>query len=76
MIPGFILFSKCIIRNVLSTQQWKNPFEERNFSIPFVPQTLDYNDYRMAGIMHSCTIQTTKLSLELISTVHGSSLHS
>ena len=43
-----ILFSKCIIRQVLSAQQWKNPFEERLFSVPFAPQTYDYNDYRMA----------------------------
>ena len=43
-----ILFSKCIIKQVLSAKQWKNPFEERMFSIPFAPQTFDYNDYRMA----------------------------
>lgn len=43
-----ILFSKCIIKQVLSAKQWKDPFEERLFSIPFAPQTFDYNDYRMA----------------------------
>lgn len=48
MNQGCILFSKCIIRQVLSTEQWKNPFEEKNFSIPYTPQTYDYNDYRMA----------------------------
>ena len=48
MNPGHILFSKCIIRQVLSTQQWKDPFEEKKFSIPYTPQTFDYNDYRMA----------------------------
>jgi len=48
MNPGHILFSKCIIRQVLSTQQWKDPLEEKKFSIPYTPQTLDYNDYRMA----------------------------
>ena len=35
--PGHILFSKCIIRQVLSTQQWKNPFEEKSFSIQYTP---------------------------------------
>jgi len=48
MNPGHILFSKYIIRQVLSTQQWKDPFEEKKFSIPQTPQTFDYNDYRMA----------------------------
>ena len=48
MNPGHILFSKCIIRQVLCTQQWKDPFEEKKFFIPYTPQTFDYNDYRMA----------------------------
>ena len=43
-----ILFSKCIIKQVLSSSQWKNPFEERKLSVSFTPQTFDYNDYRMA----------------------------
>ena len=43
-----ILFSKCIIKQVLSANQWKNPFEERMISIPFVPQMYDYNDYTTA----------------------------
>ena len=43
-----ILFSKCIIKQVLSANQWKNPFEERMISISFVPQMYDYNDYRTA----------------------------
>jgi len=46
--PGHILFSKRIIRQVLSTQQWKNPFEEKSFSIQYSPLAYDYNDYRMA----------------------------
>ena len=45
---GHILFSKCIIRQVLSTQKWKDPFEEKKFSISYNPQTYDYNDYRTA----------------------------
>ena len=49
---GHILFSKCIIRQVLSTQQWKNPFEEKSFSIQYTPQTYDCNDYRMHGFGH------------------------
>jgi len=43
-----ILFSKCIIKQILTANQWKNPFEERSFSVHFVPQTYDYNDYKMA----------------------------
>ena len=31
--PRHILFIKCIIRHVFSTQQWKNPFEKKGFSI-------------------------------------------
>jgi len=46
--PGHILFSKCIIRQVLSRQQWKNPFDKKSFSIQYTPQTYDYNDYPMA----------------------------
>ena len=45
---GQFLYSKCIIKNVLSTQQWKNPLEEKKFSIQFDPQTYNYNDYRNA----------------------------
>ena len=46
--PDQILYSKCIIRNVITTQEWKNPFEERKFSITFTPQTYNYNDYKNA----------------------------
>jgi len=46
--PNHILFSKCIIRQVLSAKQWKDPFAERSFSVPFSPQTYNYHDYRMA----------------------------
>jgi len=46
--PGQYLYSKCIIKNVLNTQQWKNPFEERKFSITFDPPTFNYNDHRNA----------------------------
>ena len=38
---GHILFSKCIIRQIFSTQQLKNPFEEKSFSIPFSSQNYD-----------------------------------
>jgi len=43
--PQQILYSKCIIRDVITAQEWKNPFEERKFSIAFNPQTYNYNDY-------------------------------
>jgi len=46
--PGQFLYSECIIKNVLSIRQWKNPFEERNFSIQFDPKTYNYNDYSNA----------------------------
>jgi len=42
--PAQILYSKCIIRDVFTAQQWKNPFEERKFSITFDPLTYNYND--------------------------------
>jgi len=46
--PAQILYSKCIIRDVTTAQEWKNPFEERKFSIPYSPQTYNYNDYKNA----------------------------
>jgi len=46
--PDQVLYSKCIIKAVLNAQQWKNPFEERTFSITFTPQTYNYNDYKNA----------------------------
>ena len=46
--PHQILYSKCIIRNIITSQEWKNPFEERKFSIVFTPQTYNYNDYKTA----------------------------
>ena len=46
--PGQILYSKCIIKNVINAQQWKNPFDERKFSVNFTPQTFNYNDYKNA----------------------------
>ena len=46
--PNQILYSKCIIRDVLTAQQWKDPFEERKFSICYNPQTYNYNDYKNA----------------------------
>jgi len=46
--PAQILYSKCIIRDVINAQQWKNPFEERKLSITFSPQTFNYNDYKNA----------------------------
>jgi len=44
--PSQILYSKCIIQNVINAQQWKNPFEEHQFSVPLTPQTFNYNDYK------------------------------
>jgi len=46
--PAQILYSKCIIKSVITAQQWKDPFEERSFSINFTPQTFTYNDYKNA----------------------------
>jgi len=46
--PGQILYSKCIIKNVINSQQWKNPFEERKLSVSFTSQTFNYNDYKNA----------------------------
>jgi len=43
-----ILYSKCIFRKIITAQEWKNPFEERKFSITFTPQTFNYNDYKTA----------------------------
>ena len=37
MHPRFILYSKCIIQNVITFSQWKNSFEECKFSIPYEP---------------------------------------
>ena len=45
--PHQVLYSKCIIRNVITAQEWTNPFEEHKFSITFTPQTYNYNDYKM-----------------------------
>jgi len=46
--PHQVLYSKYIIRNVITAQEWTKPFEERKFSITFTPQTYNYNDYKMA----------------------------
>ena len=46
--PNFIMFSKCIIRRVLTSRDWKEPFADRNFSKPNHPQSYNYNDYKMA----------------------------
>jgi len=48
--PSYILYSKCIIKNVLGFQQWKDPLQERHFSIPFEPATYNYLDYKMAWL--------------------------
>ena len=37
--PAQILYSKCIIKTVINAQQWKDPFEERKFSISYTRQT-------------------------------------
>ena len=46
--PRHILFSKCIIKQVLTAKNWSNPFEEKTFSVSFSPQTFNYHDYKMA----------------------------
>jgi len=46
--PQQILYSKCIIRDVITAQEWKNPFEDRKFSIHFTSQAYNYNDYKNA----------------------------
>jgi len=46
--PAQILYSKCIIKSVITGQQRKDPFEERLFSISFTPQKFNYHDYKNA----------------------------
>jgi len=46
--PSYILYSKCVIKNVLGFRHWKDPLQERQFSIPFEPVTYNYHDYKMA----------------------------
>jgi len=46
--PAQVLYSKCIIKSVINAQQWKEPFQERKFSITYSPQTFSYIDYKMA----------------------------
>jgi len=61
--PAQILYSKCIIKSVITAQQWKNPFEERPFSIFFSPQKYNYHDYKIVWYrtfllqpyFHSCS---------------------
>ena len=48
--PSCILYSKCIISNVLGFQQWKDPLQERQFPVPFEPPTYNYLDYKMAWL--------------------------
>jgi len=48
--PSNILYSKYIIKNVLGFQQWKDPLQERKFSIPVEPATYNYFDYKMAWL--------------------------
>lgn len=43
-----ITHSKCTIRNILGTSQWKDPFEDKTFTKSFQPQHYNYIDYRMA----------------------------
>jgi len=57
------MFSKCIIRRVLTSHDWKDPFIDRNFSKPNHPQSINYNDWH--GFGHS--------SFDLIC-IHGSSI--
>ena len=35
--PAQVLYSKCIIKSVINAQQWKEPFQERKFSITYSP---------------------------------------
>ena len=48
--PNFILFSKCIIKSVLTSHNWKDSFDDRAFSRPNHPQSYNYNDYKMAWL--------------------------
>jgi len=59
--PGQYLCSK----NILNTQQWKNPFEERKFSITFILPHLITMTIKMPGIELFYIIQTF---------THGSSI--
>ncbi|KAK9667136.1 hypothetical protein RND81_14G235600 [Saponaria officinalis] len=45
---GKITYSKLIINKVNSSDDWIEPFAERDFSKRFVPQTYSYQDYKNA----------------------------
>ena len=61
--PAQILYSKCIIKTVITAQQWKNPFEERPFSISFPHKNIIIMITKMCGIAHS---SFTKYSLMVL----------
>jgi len=48
--PQQILYLKCIIRDVITAQEWKNPFEERKFSITFTRKRITTMTIKMRGI--------------------------
>ncbi|KAK9757404.1 hypothetical protein RND81_01G160400 [Saponaria officinalis] len=45
---GKIIYSKLIIKKVNSSDDWIEPFAEKDFSKRFVPQTYSYQDYKNA----------------------------
>ncbi|KAK9665587.1 hypothetical protein RND81_14G121500 [Saponaria officinalis] len=45
---GKISYSKIIINKVNSSDDWIEPFAEKDFSKRFIPQTYSYNDYKNA----------------------------
>ncbi|KAK9739978.1 hypothetical protein RND81_03G001700 [Saponaria officinalis] len=45
---GKISYSKIIINKVNSSDDWIEPFAEKDFSMRFIPQTYSYNDYKNA----------------------------
>ncbi|KAK9724327.1 hypothetical protein RND81_05G064400 [Saponaria officinalis] len=45
---GKIIYSKLIINKVNSSDDWIEPFAEKDFSKRFVPQTYSYQDYKNA----------------------------
>ncbi|KAK9756025.1 hypothetical protein RND81_01G067800 [Saponaria officinalis] len=47
-VTGKIQYSKLIINKVNTTDDWIDPFAEKEFSKRFIPQTYSHNDYKNA----------------------------
>ncbi|KAK9748083.1 hypothetical protein RND81_02G034500, partial [Saponaria officinalis] len=47
-LTGKIMYSKLIINKVIASDEWIEPFTEKDFSKRFIPQTYSYTDYKNA----------------------------